>query len=244
MHFLAPRLAPVQNASKLITRKLCVHECHEWTSRWLASELGCSTPKPPSSHPVLANVTTLVNTPDWVGIMNGKKGDPHAKEQLSPWLIIGIHKPIPIARAPVSRWWNRWLRDLEASPHCSFVWSIPTTSVISPLIITLPAVEFPWEGMGQRLYARGLHSMKILTHHNWLFCEKETPASNSGNRSSGCKMLCYFDLLPYTPVVFIHFPLGRIKLLAFGVPSRGRCKQIVKIETWVSLASLGESSGF
>lgn len=144
--------------------------------------------------------------------MNGRKGDPHAKEQLSLWLIIGIHKPIPIARAPVSRWWNRWLRDLEASPHCSFVWSIPTTSVISPLIITLPAVEFPWEGMGQRLYARGLHSMKILAHHNRLFCE-ESPASNSGNRSSGCEMRCYFDFLPHTPVVFIYFPLGRIKLL-------------------------------
>lgn len=97
---------------------------------------------------------------------------------------------------------------MEASPHWSFVWSIPTTSVISPLIITLPAVEFPWEGMGQRLYARGLHSMKILTHHNWLFYEKEIPASNLGNRSPGCKMHCYFDLLPYTPVVFIHFLLG------------------------------------
>jgi len=67
--------------------------------------------------------------------------------------------------------------------------------------------------MGQRLYARGLHSMKILTHHNWLFYEKEIPASNSGNRSPGCKMRCYFDLLPYTPVVFIHFPLRRISLL-------------------------------
>lgn len=144
--------------------------------------------------------------------MNGRKGDPHAKEQLSLWLIIGIHKPIPIARAPVSRWWNRWLRDLEASLHCSFVWSIPTTSVISPLIITLPAVEFPWEGMGQCLYARGLHSVKILAHHNRLFCEK-SPASNSGNRSPGCEMRCYFEFLPHTPVVFIYFPLGRIKLL-------------------------------
>ena len=87
--------------------------------------------------------------------------------------------------SPVSRWWNRWLKDLEASPHCSFVWSVPTTSVISPLIITLPSVEFPWEGMGQRLHARGLRCMKILTHHNWLFFGKAIPTANSGNRSPG-----------------------------------------------------------
>lgn len=164
---------------------MCVHECQGWMSRWLASELACSIPFP-SCHQVLDMLTTPVNTPDQLRIMNGGKGDPHANKQLSLWLIIGIHKPIPIARVPVSEWWNRWLRDLEASPHCSFVWSVPTTSVISPLIITLPAVEFPWEGMGQHLHARGLHCMKILTHHNWLFCGKAIPTSNSGNRSPGC----------------------------------------------------------
>ena len=48
-------------------------------------------------------LTTPVNTPDRLQIMNGGKGDPHASKQLSLWLIIGIHKPIPIARAPVLR---------------------------------------------------------------------------------------------------------------------------------------------
>lgn len=178
-------LAPAQNPSKFITRKMCVHKCQEQRGRWLASELARNISFS-SCHPVLDMLTTPVNTPDWLRIMNGWKGDPHASKQLSLWLIIGIHKPIPIARAPMSRWWNRWLRDLEASPHCSFVWSVPTTSVISPLIITLPVVEFPWEGMGQRLHARGLHCMKILTHQNWLFCGKVIPTYNSGNRSPGC----------------------------------------------------------
>ena len=183
-HFPDSPLAPAQNPGKLITRKMSVHEHQKWMGRWLALELACSTYFS-SCHSALDVVTTPVNTPNWLGIMNGGKGDPHASKQLSLWLIIGIHKPIPTARAPVSRWWNRWLKDLEASPHCSFVWSVPTTSVISPLIITLPAVEFPWEGMGQRLHARGLRCMKILTHHNWLFFGKAIPTANSGNRSPG-----------------------------------------------------------